>query len=388
MAPKHNKSLDNPKYLWHESPVRYTSISTVVAFIKDKTKGNPDLRKDALKNWDEFTQKIMVGSRSHQRINKKKQFHYILGTSKNHLFLMDICDLFGTGNRERISKLNGNNLMQYILIIINSLTKYVYAYPLLNRTNKVIIDVLKSAFKDMGVKECDNKKYFKINIQVDKEFIVGKDLQTFFKHYCVNVYYSQSDHKASMAERWVKYVKESLASRMEGKRTEVWVPLLKDVVKQYNTLRKHSTTRMTPKTAEKYPSAAFIRIVEKNRKSSTKHPLKKTFKFKIGDRVRLLVNSQNVFRKNYQARFTYDTWLIYQRRKVDNQYVYYLQGRRKEILKGSFREDLLRLASIEGEVYPYKRLEEGKGEKEGQTKVHWEGFGDSEDEWVPNENLT
>ena len=180
---------------------------------------------------------------------------------------MDIADLFGD-NRDRISKEKGNENMKYILIIINALTKYAYAYPLPDRQNKNIIKALETAFKDMNLKKCPRKNFFETNIQVDQEFIVGKKLQQFFKDWCINVYYTQSKHKACMAERYVRYLKEKLVNRMESKKTEVWVPLLKDLLKQYNTLRKQNTTDMTPKTAEKYPSLAFVKILEKNVKKA------------------------------------------------------------------------------------------------------------------------
>ena len=138
-----------------------------------------------------------------------------------------------------------NNSSKYILIIVNCLTKRVYAYPLIDRKNLNIIKVLKRAFKDIGLKPCENKKHFLTNFQVDKEFIVGAELQKFFKNFCVNVYYTQSIFKASMAERFVKYYKEKLSSRMEALKTENWVPLLKDIVLQYNTTRKHSSTNLS-----------------------------------------------------------------------------------------------------------------------------------------------
>ena len=51
MPPKNNKTLDNPVYLWRESPVRFSSDTAVISFIKDKTKDNPELRRKALRNW-------------------------------------------------------------------------------------------------------------------------------------------------------------------------------------------------------------------------------------------------------------------------------------------------------------------------------------------------
>ena len=384
MPPKRrrNHSLDNAEYLWRESPVRFTSETAVVNFIRDKTKDDLDLRRRALRNWRKFAQKIELGSRSFQRVNKKKQFNYILGTSKNHLFAMDIADLFGD-NRDRISKEKGNENMKYILIIINALTKYAYAYPLPDRQNKNIIKALETAFKDMNLKKCPRKNFFETNIQVDQEFIVGKKLQQFFKDWCINVYYTQSKHKACMAERYVRYLKEKLVNRMESKKTEVWVPLLKDLLKQYNTLRKQNTTDMTPKTAEKYPSLAFVKILEKNVKKAKIYPVRKKFKFRINDKVRVLVRKKNIFRKDYQARFTYDIYTIVTYRKVLNQNLYYLQTRKGQLLKGSYREDELKLADDKDEYYPYSVVRR----RGNQTLVHYDGFEDSDDEWIDNKKL-
>ena len=97
----------------------------------------------------------------------------------------------------------------------------------------------------------------------------------------------------------------------------------------------------------------------------------------------MLVNAQNIFRKNYQARFTYETYIIYGRRKVRNLNVYYVENRKGEALKGSFREDMLRLATIVDEEYPYEVVERGRN----QSKIHYDGFGSSEDEWVSNDIL-
>ena len=385
MAPRNNvltknkKSLDNPEYLWYHSPVRFSSITSVINFIKDKTKDNPQLRSKALKNFEKFSQKITVGTRSFQRIDKRRQYHYNLG-SKNYLFQMDIADLFGD-NRDRISKMNDSS--KYILIIVNCLTKRVYAYPLINRINSTIINVLEKAFKDIGLKPCKDKKHFLTNFQVDKEFIVGIELQKFFKNYCLNVYYTQSVFKAAMAERFIKYCKEKLASRMEALRTEKWIPLLKDIVLQYNTTRKHTSTNLTPMEAEKYPSAALMRILEKNYKKATKYPPKKSYKFKLGQSVRLLQKSKNVFRKNYQRRFTANTFIIYHRCKVNYINIYYLKTRKGEKLKGSFREDELRLANTTDEVYPYTIIKR----KNNQSLVHYDGFPSSEDEWIENDEL-
>ena len=376
-----DSKIDDPKYLWYKSPVRFSSLTTVNQYIKENTRHDDQLRKRSLNNFKLFSEKILLGTRSNQRINRKQQFHYVLG-SKNYLFQMDIADLFGD-NRDRISEFN--NSYKYILVIMNALTKKVYAYPLLNRENKTIINVLSSAFeKDLKFKKCEKDDSFAVNFHVDQEFTVGTALQKFMKSYCINTYYSQSDHKAGMVERYIRVLKERIVTRMEALRTEKWVKLLQDVVLQYNTLRKHSTTKLTPEVAEKYPNAAFIRILEKFTKIDNKTPLKKSFKFKIGDRVRISQRSKNKFRKDYQRRFTANTYIIYQKRKVKNMYVYNLKTRSGEALKGVFREDLLRKANIDNETYAYSVI----SKRDGQSLIHWDGFSSSEDEWIADNELT
>ena len=63
--------------------------------------------------------------------------------------------------------------------------------------------------------------------------------------------------------------------------------------------------------------------------------------------------------------------------------IYYLKNRKNEILKGSFREDELRLANTTDEVYPYTIVDKRKN----KTLIHYDGFPSSEDEWIENKEL-
>ena len=294
------------------------------------------------------------------------------------MFQVDLCDLFGE-ERTRISE--ENNGFKYILVFCNVLTKKVWAYPLLNRTNVEIIKVLKNTLQDAGL-GCKIDKKEVSNLQCDQEFLTPR-IKTFFKENCINAYYTLSDYKASIVERFIKTLKEAIATRMESNRTEKWLNFLSDFVKQYNTEIVHSVTKMTPEMAEKYPSAALIRILEKRAKFSEKHP-RKSFKFKVGDLVRLKNNpDNNPFRKSYRRRFTAKVFVIYKRRAVKYLNVYYLKTEKGKDLEGGIREDMLRIANTNNEIYPYE-IKERKGK---QVLVSWDGFGASDDEWVNESDL-
>ena len=113
------------------------------------------------------------------------------------------------------------------------------------------------------------------------------------------------------------------------------------------------------------------------------YPVRKKLKFRINDKVRVLVRKKNIFRKDYQARFTYDIYTIVTYRKVLNQNLYYLQTRKGHLLKGSYREDELKLADDKDEYYPYSVVRR----RGNQTLVHYDGFEDSDDEWIDNKKL-
>ena len=53
-------------------------------------------------------------------------------------------------------------------------------------------------------------------------------------------------------------------------------------------------------------------------------------------------------------------------------------------MKGSFREDELRLANTDNEVYPYEIRER----RNNQSLIHYDGFPSSEDEWIDDNELT
>ena len=63
--------------------------------------------------------------------------------------------------------------------------------------------------------------------------------------------------------------------------------------------------------------------------------------------------------------------------------LYYLENRKGEALKGSHREDELKLADDKNEYYPYTPIRVSGN----RTLVHWDGFNDSDDEWVDNREL-
>ena len=332
------------------------------------------MRQNAIKNWLAYSRKIKVGTHKEVHFNKKRQFHIYQYGEKNSLFACDICDIWGS-ERKRISKMNSG--FQYLFMFVNCLTKFLLVYPIKDRSGLEIRNAMEKAIKTTGL-HCDKEKYLKTSIHCDQEFLTSTLKELCEKH-CINLYYTQSKHKSSMIERCIRTIKSMMVKRMESKRSEHWLPWLKSMVNQYNADMIHSSTGLTPNQGEKYPFYCFIKLFEKYAKSKKILP----YKFKENDWVRIKASEENIFRKSSLRKFTAEIYKIIHRRRVNNANVYYLEDHKQRKIVGSFNEQLLSLAEPDSD-YDVKILDT-KGDF---VLVHYDGYGSSDDEWIPKNRLT
>ena len=161
--------------------------------------------------------------------------------------------------RKRITKLNSG--YQYLFMFINCLTKHLLVYPIKSRSGPEIYIAMEKAIQSAGLK-CNKDKIVETSIHCDQEFLTSA-LKKLCNEHCINLYYTQSQHKASMIERCIRTFKSTMVKQMEGKRSENWLSWLKSMVSQYNADTIHSSTGLTPNQGEKYPFYCFIKLFEK-----------------------------------------------------------------------------------------------------------------------------
>ena len=374
MKSKNRVKKFKPSYLYtnKNSPVRFSTSNKIIKYIKQATKKNSKFQKKVLTDWKKYSRKIIVGTHTEKHFNKKRQYHFYHYGNKNSLFAVDLCDLFGS-ERDRISLQNSG--YKYFFMLINCLTKYLVVIPIKSKKGSEILTAFKKWAESLDLK-CSSEGWLTC-IHVDQEF-VQKKIKDFCKKHCLNIYFSQGDHKSSIIERAVRTFKNMMVKRMEANRSEKWDKWLKSLINQYNNETIHSSIRMTPKDAETYPSFAFIRLVEKyNKNAHIQH-----FNFKIGEWVRLKIYKSNIFRKGYLRKFTAQIYKIIYRRHVNNTNFYYLENYKGERMKGGFNEELLTLAEKDDDF----AVEVLKTDN-NRVYVHYDGFNSSDDEWIPKNQL-
>ena len=172
----------------------------------------------------------------------------------------------------------------------------------------------------------------------------------FFENHNINIYYTHSNLKAVVIERFNRSLRELMMKKFVKSNNTVWYNILPELIKTYNN-RYHRTTKMKPinvnKTNEKYIKNNFNTYDVTNKKP----------KYKIYDLVRISLKRRQLFDKpTSNIKRSEELFKIYKINK-SNVISYQLKDMNDEIIKGMFYEKELQLSkNITGEYIIEKIL--------------------------------
>ena len=152
----------------------------------------------------------------------------------------------------KLAKFNDGYL--YVLLLI--LTRYVWTYPLKNKTGPVVLEALKQIFTtnlkpsvlftDRG-SEFVYSKPSVLFTDRGSEFVYSK-LKKYLDLMGIKHWFSSNETKANYAERSIKTVKAKLCRYMTKHQTHCFIDVLPQITDSYNNTF-HRTINMTPSQA-------------------------------------------------------------------------------------------------------------------------------------------
>ena len=159
----------------------------------------------------------------------------------------------------------------------------------------------------------------------------------FFEDHNIKIYYTHSNLKAVIIERFNRSLRELMMKKFVKSNNTVWYNILPELIKTYNN-RYHRTIKMKPinvnKTNEKY-----IKNTVCNYDITNKKP-----KYKINDLVRISLKRRQLFDKpTGNIKWSEELFKIYKINK-SNVITYQLKDMNDEIIKGIFYEKELQLS--------------------------------------------
>ncbi|KAL6416973.1 hypothetical protein ACFW04_014522 [Cataglyphis niger] len=250
----------------------------------------------------------------------------------------------------------------YILTVIDALSKYAWAAPLKSKSAGEVARALSKITRES--KRCPK------NLQTDKgkEFY-NAEVRKFAEKHGVNHYSTYSVMKASIVERFNRTLKNSMWKYFTLNGTYKWIDALPRLVKEYNA-RKHRTigarpVDVTPAIAEKLLNTVYSNI-----------KIAAPAKFKPGDPVRVS-KFKTIFEKGFTPNWTTEIFRITKVQRT-NPVTYLLKDSRNEPIAGGFYEhELLRV--FDPDVYLVEKVLRRRGD---EVYVKWLGMDETHNSWI------
>ena len=193
-------------------------------------------------------------------------------------------------------KVSNNKGFRYIFVIIDNLSKFLWAIPLKNKFSK-----LSQTDEFSNIITTSKRKPLKIESDRETEFCNGI-FQNFSKSKNIHHYSRFPDKGPSIAERVIRTIQKLLKKPVFLGGNADWLSELSAVVIKYNNTI-HSSTKMTPNQASKKTNERKVYSNLQDRRVRQKP------KFKLGQLVRT-ADIKRVFSKGDSTNWSYKLYKI------------------------------------------------------------------------------
>ena len=282
----------------------------------------------------------------------------------NHIDEIHSCDLVDMVKHSKV-----NRGYKYIFTNIDIFSKYACSFPLKTKTIKDIKSCFEKIFKQR------KPKY----IWSDQESsFFSKEMLKFFEDHNIKIYYTHSNLKAVIIERFNRSLRELMRKKFVELNNTVWCNILSELLKIYNN-RYHRTIKMKPIDVNK-SNEKHIKNNVYNYDITNKKP-----RYKINDLVRISLKRRQLFDKSTgNIKWSEELFKIYKINK-SNVITYQLKDMNDELIKGLFYEKGLQLIkNTTGEYIIEKILKT----KDNNIFVKWRGYSNNFNSWIDKNTVT
>lgn len=283
-----------------------------------------------------------------------------------HVELKGVNDLYQADLVEMIQFSKVNNGYKYILTMINCFSKFAIAVPLKTKKADEVVEALNAILKKHKMK----------HFQTDQgtEWFNAK-VKSLLKSYNINHYFTYTDKKASIVERFNRTLKGDMWKLFTEKGSFNWLGILPGIIKKYNN-KKHRTIGVRPIDVTTGNEKEILsKIVAKRKKPLYKH------KFNIGDKVRVSLRFKQLV-KGYWPRWSNEIYTVLEIQPT-NPPTYILKDYKGQVIKGGFYQEELSKTKF-SDIYLVEKVIRRKRDK---LLVRWLGFDKTHDTWIDESEL-
>ena len=282
----------------------------------------------------------------------------------NYIDEIHSCDLV---DMQKYSRMNKG--YKYIFTNIDVFSKYAWSFPIKSKKISNIKPCFQKIFKE-------RKPKF---IWSDKESsFFSKEMLKFFEDHNIKIYYTNSNLKAVVIERFNRSLRELMMKTFVKNNNTVWYNILPKLIKFYNN-RYHNTIKDKPininKSNEKYIKDMIY----------TYNVTNKIPKFKINDIVRISLKRRELFDKpSANIKWSEELFKIHSINR-SNVITYKIKDMNNEIIKGTFYEKELQLSKMkEDGLYIIEKIIR---KNKDRYFVKWRNYSNDFNSWVDKNDI-
>ena len=276
-----------------------------------------------------------------------------------------------------------NDGYSYILLVIDIFSKFLWMRPLKNKKGESV----SRSFRDILT---EGRRPTRLRTDKGQEFR-SRMFNDLLKDQNIEHLYAQNTEiKANYVERVIKTTKARITRYMTYKQSYRYIDHLGDFNENYNSTF-HRTIGMAPEKVTKSKEMTLWWKMYWPKKtpivSKTKR-IRKPFKFKVGDKVRVS-HIRTPFTREYDEKWSGEVFIISERSLRGGLPVYKLKDYMDEEIKGSFyQSELQKIEVRDTDTFKVEKILKTKGR--GQNKqyfVKWLHFPSKFNSWVKEDDV-
>ena len=265
-----------------------------------------------------------------------------------------------------------NDGVNYLLVVIDVLSKYVWGRPMKNKTASSLLEGFVSILSE-------GRKLEKLRTDKGTEF-VNESFQQYLKKKGIQFYTANNEPKASVVERVNRTLESKLYRYFSAVNSLRYIDILQDLVDSYNNTYHRNIGRV-PATV----SLLNVGTVRRKLYGGITSIAPRKFKFHVGDHVRLSLRKR-LFKKGHKMNWTEEIFQI-TKRLSRTPVVYTVQDLLQRQIKGTFYEEELQRVKRPDILRIEKVLKKRTKNKNTEYLVHWSGYGLDFDSWIQSTDI-
>ena len=309
---------------------------------------------------------------------------------RNRVYVEKMDDMWDADLMDMTHYTKWNDGVRFVLMVIDVFSIYAWAVPLPSKQAK---DVVKGF--DHLLNKASPRKPMKIRTDPGGEFVNGT-MKKWFDHHNILHSVTHNEVKANYVERLIKTIKSKVVKLFQHQNNFKFVMYLDDIMDSYNHTYHRSIKRRPAQVnksnelevyAQQYIEP-LLKTPKKKKKTSKKKSKKSSFRFKVGDQVKIS-HLRQLFDREYDTKWTGEVFTVVKRWDREGIPVYELEDYGKDPVQGTFYEPELQAVSFDADQ-PFKVEKVIKTRGRGSNKKHlvkWLNWPSKYNSWIKDSEL-